>query len=170
MPETRRAARNSTIFPANPPPKDPARYLGILRGFEHLPDDRFSFSRYAYYCLRALKIPSPIPDKFITTIQILQMIVVGPVIQGASMYYYSKDEGLSCKVDYWNLVAGGIMYGSYFCLFFHFVARRQTEKRKKKKIGGFCSPPLPLPLYLPPISQWQRKFEGAVGWSQRAGF
>jgi phosphotransferase system glucose/maltose/N-acetylglucosamine-specific IIC component len=108
-----------------------------------LPDDRFSFSRYAYYCLRALKIPPPIPDKFITTIQILQMIV-GTVIQGASMYYYSKDEGLSCKVDYWNLVAGGIMYGSYFCLFFQFAINRfilkrpttskvDSEKKKKKK-------------------------------------
>ena len=55
-------------------------------------------------------------------------MIVGTVIQGASMYYYSKDEGLSCKVDYWNLVAGGIMYGSYFCLFFKFAIERYFKK------------------------------------------
>ena len=82
---------------------------------------------YAYYCLKALKIKPPIPDKAITTIQILQM-VVGTAIQCSSMYFYSKDEGASCKVDYSNLVAGALMYGSYFCLFFKFAIERYFKK------------------------------------------
>lgn len=84
---------------------------------------------YGYYCLKALKIEPPIPDKAITTIQILQMIV-GTFVQCSSMYFYSKDGGESCKVDYSNLVAGAMMYGSYFCLFFHFAINRFILKKK----------------------------------------
>jgi hypothetical protein len=82
---------------------------------------------YGYYCLMALKIKPPIPDFLITGMQISQM-VVGTFIQLASMYYYSPGK---CGVHYGNLVAGGLMYGSYFALFFHFAYERFVLKPKK---------------------------------------
>ena len=57
-------------------------------------------------------------------------MIVGTFIQCSSMYFYSKDGGESCKVDYSNLVAGAMMYGSYFCLFFHFAINRFFLKKK----------------------------------------
>jgi elongation of very long chain fatty acids protein 6 len=82
---------------------------------------------YGYYCLMALKIKPPIPDFFITTMQISQMIV-GTFIQVASMFYYNEK---SCGVHYGNLVAGGLMYGSYFALFFEFAYKRFIAPKKK---------------------------------------
>jgi hypothetical protein len=82
----------------------------------------------------ALKIKPPIPPVAITIFQISQM-VVGTFIQGASMMYYSEEPG-KCGVHYGNLVAGGLMYGSYFALFFEFAIKRfvlkPTEKPKPK--------------------------------------
>jgi hypothetical protein len=84
---------------------------------------------YGYYMLKAMKIEPPIPDFAITSMQISQM-VVGTFIQGASMYYYNGDT-TKCKVHYGNLVAGGLMYGSYFALFFEFAIKRFILKPAK---------------------------------------
>lgn len=86
---------------------------------------------YGYYCLMALKIKPPIPPVFITSIQITQMIV-GTVVQLSSMYYYNKS-GSSCGVNFNNLVAGALMYGSYFYLFADFAVRRFILKPKAAK-------------------------------------
>mmetsp|Transcript_51880 Transcript_51880/g.89068 ORF Transcript_51880/g.89068 Transcript_51880/m.89068 type:complete len:291 (+) Transcript_51880:54-926(+) len=89
---------------------------------------------YGYYCLMALKIKPPIPPVAITVFQISQM-VVGTFIQCAAMMYYSEEAG-KCGVHYGNLVAGGLMYGSYFALFFQFAIKRfvLTPKKEDKKV------------------------------------
>jgi hypothetical protein len=83
---------------------------------------------YGYYCLMALKIKPPIPPVLITIAQISQM-VVGTFIQGASMLYYGQ---AGCNVHYGNLVAGGLMYGSYFALFAQFAIERFVTNKPKK--------------------------------------
>lgn len=85
---------------------------------------------YGYYCLMALKIKPIIPPVFITTIQISQMLV-GTFVQVSSMYYYNK--GVTCGVNFNNLVAGALMYGSYFALFAHFAVERFILKPKRAK-------------------------------------
>jgi O-antigen ligase len=77
----------------------------------------------------ALKIKPPIPPVAITIFQISQM-VVGTFVQCASMMYYSAEAG-KCGVHYGNLVAGALMYGSYFALFFEFAIKRFVLKPKK---------------------------------------
>ena len=89
---------------------------------------------YGYYMLKALKLPCPIPDVFITTMQITQMIV-GTFIQGAAMMFFSDVPG-KCGVHYGNLVAGGVMYGSYFALFFKFALDRFVFKKPNGGKGG----------------------------------
>jgi len=86
---------------------------------------------YGYYCLMALKIKPPIPPVCITIAQISQMIV-GTFIQVSSMHYYGR---AGCNVHYGNLVAGGLMYGSYFALFFQFAIERFVTKKPKKTSG-----------------------------------
>jgi len=78
---------------------------------------------YGYYCLMALKMkPKWIPPVLITIAQLSQM-VVGTSVQLYSMYlYYTKGEATNLNLS--NLVAGAIMYGSYFALFFQFFWNR----------------------------------------------
>jgi len=83
---------------------------------------------YGYYCLKALKITPPIPAWTITVAQISQM-VVGTFIQLAAMYQYYKNPE-TCGVDFYNLVCGSIMYGSYFALFFQFFWNRFVVKAR----------------------------------------
>ena len=92
---------------------------------------------YGYYCLMALKIKPPVPAWTITLAQISQM-VVGIFIQVSAMALYGTE---GCGIHYGNLVAGGLMYGSYFLLFVHFGVNRfvvplfspKKEKAAKKE-------------------------------------
>jgi len=70
----------------------------------------------------------------ITTAQISQM-VVGTFIQIASMALYRQDP-TKCSFDFSNLVAGALMYGSYFALFFQFALERFVFKGASKGKGG----------------------------------
>mmetsp|Transcript_1933 Transcript_1933/g.4330 ORF Transcript_1933/g.4330 Transcript_1933/m.4330 type:complete len:290 (-) Transcript_1933:237-1106(-) len=84
---------------------------------------------YGYYCLMALKMkPKWIPPVLITVAQLSQM-VVGTSVQLFSMYlYYTKGEATNLNLS--NLVAGAIMYGSYFALFFQFFWNRFVVKAR----------------------------------------
>ena len=84
---------------------------------------------YGYYCLMALKMkPKWIPPVLITIAQLSQM-VVGTSVQLFSMYlYYTKGEATNLNLS--NLVAGAIMYGSYFALFFQFFWNRFVVKAR----------------------------------------
>ncbi|GMH49139.1 hypothetical protein TL16_g00446 [Triparma laevis f. inornata] len=95
---------------------------------------------YGYYFLMAIKMkPKWMNPLFITVAQIMQM-VVGVAVCLASYYY--KNAG-NCSVTNDNLIAGTVMYGSYFALFAKFAVDRYLgkagmstgmEKNKKKKV------------------------------------
>eukprot|EP00518_Triparma_eleuthera_P000039 CAMPEP_0182453774 /NCGR_PEP_ID=MMETSP1319-20130603/695_1 /TAXON_ID=172717 /ORGANISM="Bolidomonas pacifica, Strain RCC208" /LENGTH=295 /DNA_ID=CAMNT_0024651729 /DNA_START=42 /DNA_END=929 /DNA_ORIENTATION=+ len=95
---------------------------------------------YGYYCLMALRMkPKWMNPFFITVAQIAQM-VVGVGVCLASYYYKFNSTG-ECSVTNDNLLAGTVMYGSYFALFFKFAVDRYMgksgmatgmEKTKKK--------------------------------------
>jgi len=87
---------------------------------------------YGYYFLMAMGKKSPIPDWSITAIQIAQMIV-GTIVVVSSAYYKIIAER-SCSVENNNLIAGLLMYGSYFALFFHFALQRFVFPKKKKTV------------------------------------
>jgi hypothetical protein len=92
---------------------------------------------YAYYCGVALKIvPKWFPAGIITIAQISQMVVgVVLTLLSVKLYNYRMD----CSVKLENLVAGGLMYFSYFVLFVHFAIQRYfLNPPHKKKL----SPPL----------------------------
>ena len=90
---------------------------------------------YGYYCLMALRMkPKWLPPIVITLMQLSQM-VVGTAVQIASMVkYYTADEpgGAACPVNKENMIAGGIMYASYFALFFKFMIERFVLDPRKK--------------------------------------
>mmetsp|Transcript_12139 Transcript_12139/g.35146 ORF Transcript_12139/g.35146 Transcript_12139/m.35146 type:complete len:243 (-) Transcript_12139:59-787(-) len=110
---------------------------------------------YGYYCLMALKIKPPIPAWTITVAQISQM-VVGTFIQLAAMYQYYRRPG-ACGVDFYNLLCGAIMYGSYFALFFQFAVNRFILKEPRKKTasgdGVAASPSASAPNSAPAIAK-----------------
>jgi hypothetical protein len=62
------------------------------------------------------------------------MFVGTTVCVSAWTYVYT---GGDCSNDFWNLVAGGLMYGSYLYLFVEFAVKRflfaPKEKPQKKK-------------------------------------
>jgi elongation of very long chain fatty acids protein 6 len=86
---------------------------------------------YGYYCLQALRLcPKSFPAVIITISQIAQMFVgTGVCISG---WYYMLS-GKSCHNDTSNLVAGGLMYGSYLYLFCDFAVRRYVFPSKGSK-------------------------------------
>jgi len=96
---------------------------------------------YFYYFMQAIKaVPKWFPSWIITLMQISQMII-GTTIVGMSMYYY-KYGGVhykpgECHNEPSNLMAGGIMYGSYLYLFVEFAVKRFifgiVEEKPKKK-------------------------------------
>ena len=70
---------------------------------------------YGYFFLTSIKAwPKWLPAHLITIAQISQMIV-GTTICVMS-YIYLKDDQ-PCAVEWENVVAGGLMYGSYLYLF-----------------------------------------------------
>ena len=84
---------------------------------------------YGYYCLMALKMkPAWVPPVLITVAQLSQM-VVGTAVQCFSMWLYYK-QGDASNMNFSNLVAGAVMYGSYFALFFQFFWNRFVVKAK----------------------------------------
>lgn len=86
---------------------------------------------YGYYCLQALKkVPKSFPTILITMSQILQMFVGTGVCASA---WYFKLDGRSCSNDLSNLIAGGLMYGSYLYLFCEFAVNRYLLKPQGKK-------------------------------------
>eukprot|EP00440_Ansanella_granifera_P024435 gb/GFBE01026538.1/.p1 GENE.gb/GFBE01026538.1/~~gb/GFBE01026538.1/.p1 ORF type:complete len:354 (+),score=80.05 gb/GFBE01026538.1/:1-1062(+) len=79
---------------------------------------------YAYYCLMALKcVPKWFPPVLITMAQLSQMLV-GVFVQCSAVWMYLSKQQSACPVSLDNLVAGTVMYGSYFFLFFQFFVRR----------------------------------------------
>ena len=88
---------------------------------------------YGYYCLQALHmLPRSFPTVLITVAQITQMFVGTGVCMSAWFYKLSNQP---CHNETSNLVAGGIMYGSYLYLFCDFAFGRylrKTDKAPKK--------------------------------------
>lgn len=86
---------------------------------------------YGYYCLQALKVcPKSFPAHLITISQIAQMFVGTGVCISA---WYFKLSGSNCNNDMQNLIAGGLMYGSYLYLFCEFAFNRFGPGAKKTK-------------------------------------
>jgi elongation of very long chain fatty acids protein 6 len=86
---------------------------------------------YGYYCLQSLGLcPKSFPAVIITISQIAQMLVGTAVC--ISAWYFTLRDGASCHNDMSNLVAGGLMYGSYLYLFVEFAIRRYIQAPKRK--------------------------------------
>lgn len=93
------------------------------------------FIMYGYYFLMAARIlPKWFPAGLITIAQIGQMIV-GVMITFASFYFYRVSNGSNCDVKFENLVAGGVMYASYFALFVHFAFERYFLAPRRKQLA-----------------------------------
>jgi hypothetical protein len=77
---------------------------------------------YGYFCLQALKmVPKNFPAYLITIAQISQMFV-GTGVCVSCWYFHVSN--ISCYNDYYNLIAGALMYGSYLYLFVEFAVKR----------------------------------------------
>jgi len=89
---------------------------------------------YGYYCLQALNCcPKSFPTILITLMQIAQMFVGTGVCISCWYYLLSAKEGsASCSNDLSNLIAGGLMYGSYLYLFVEFAVGRYGKKSSRK--------------------------------------
>lgn len=95
------------------------------------------FVMYGYYFLMAAKIlPKWFPAGLITIAQIGQM-VIGVLITVASgvLYAAPRSSGSTCDVKFENLVAGGVMYASYFALFMHFAWERYFLAPRRKQLA-----------------------------------
>jgi elongation of very long chain fatty acids protein 6 len=85
---------------------------------------------YGYYCLTSLKMcPKNFPTFLITFSQIAQMFVGTGVC--ISSWYYTLSEGTECFNSRNNLIAGGLMYGSYLYLFVDFAIDKFIRKKPK---------------------------------------
>lgn len=86
---------------------------------------------YGYFAMQALKmVPKGFPAYLITICQIAQMFVGTGVCISAWFYVLYSDE--LCHNDFNNLIAGGLMYGSYLYLFVEFAVRRFILKPAPK--------------------------------------
>lgn len=89
---------------------------------------------YGYYCLMALKMkPKWLPPWLITVAQISQM-VVGTAVQISSMVM--DRSGANCGFNKGNLISGGLMYSSYFALFFKFAIERFVLKPRAERAAA----------------------------------
>jgi hypothetical protein len=90
---------------------------------------------YGYFCLQALKmVPKNFPAYLITFAQITQMIV-GTSVCVSTWYFHVSEK--QCHNDFYNLIAGGLMYGSYLYLFVEFAFKRfvpSNDKKSSKKL------------------------------------
>jgi hypothetical protein len=86
---------------------------------------------YGYYFLMATgNKPKWLPPMAITMAQISQMFI-GVSVCIASYIY--KRSGVECSVKEENIIAGALMYGSYFYLFAEFAVKRFILAPKKAK-------------------------------------
>jgi len=77
---------------------------------------------YAYFCMQALKmVPKNFPAYLITIAQIAQMFV-GTGVCVSCWYFHTYRT--NCHNDYYNLIAGALMYGSYLYLFVEFAFKK----------------------------------------------
>eukprot|EP00638_Chattonella_subsalsa_P014719 CAMPEP_0117830978 /NCGR_PEP_ID=MMETSP0949-20121206/8823_1 /TAXON_ID=44440 /ORGANISM="Chattonella subsalsa, Strain CCMP2191" /LENGTH=296 /DNA_ID=CAMNT_0005672103 /DNA_START=131 /DNA_END=1021 /DNA_ORIENTATION=+ len=78
---------------------------------------------YLYYCFQVFKYkPRWLKPWFITTCQTSQMFV-GIAVCVTSFYIHKQNEE-GCGIEYQNIVAGAVMYASYFYLFVAFAIKR----------------------------------------------
>lgn len=92
---------------------------------------------YFYYFLMAInRKPTWINPIFITIFQLSQMVV--GIFVCVAVYYYKNILNHPCAVTDENMLAGGVMYFSYFLLFLNFLLQRfvfkqpvQVKKPKK---------------------------------------
>lgn len=85
---------------------------------------------YGYYCLMALDMkPKWLKPSFITAGQIIQM-VIGTTLCGMTYTLLGTSE---CSVKKENVIAGGLMYGSYLYLFCEFACKRFFPNHAKKR-------------------------------------
>merc|ERR1719253_1290894 len=95
------------------------------------------FIMYGYYFLIVYKwVPKWFPPGIITIAQISQM-VVGVAVTVYSIYLLKTRR--DCSVSSENLLAGGLMYFSYFLLFVHFAIERYFLKPRRKKASRASS-------------------------------
>jgi elongation of very long chain fatty acids protein 6 len=92
---------------------------------------------YFYYYLMAIKVvPKWFPAWIITFLQISQM-VVGMIVVGAGVHFKinggEKFAPGECANDTYNMIAGVVMYGSYFILFVEFAFGRYIFGKKSSK-------------------------------------
>lgn len=93
---------------------------------------------YGYYFLMAVGMkPKWMNPMYITSAQILQM-VVGVVLTAVASYYYIANamavrNGMedTCNLNGSSLVAATVMYGSYLYLFVQFFTKRFAIKKQK---------------------------------------
>jgi len=86
---------------------------------------------YGYYFLMATRmLPKWFPAGIVTISQISQM-VVGVALTALSGRLYASSQACDVKID--NLIAGGLMYFSYFLLFVHFAIDRYILKPRRRK-------------------------------------
>ena len=79
---------------------------------------------YGYYCLQALNMcPKSFPAVLITISQVTQMLV-GTIVCASAWFFSFHGQGDYCHNELSNLLAGGVMYGSYLYLFVDFAFRR----------------------------------------------
>jgi len=103
---------------------------------------------YFYYYLMAMQVVAKwFPAWIITLLQISQMIV-GIIVVAAGVHFKingtEKYPAGTCANDFNNMVAGVLMYGSYFLLFCHFAFGRyifgasadEKKAEANKKSGG----------------------------------
>jgi len=89
---------------------------------------------YGYYFLMAVKmLPKWFPPGIVTIAQISQM-VVGVALTVISGQLFRSPR--TCDVKLENLVAGGVMYASYFLLFIHFAFERYYLGPQRKKLAN----------------------------------
>ena len=85
---------------------------------------------YGYYCLMTLRVvPKWFPAWWITIAQIAQMFIGTGVC--ISCWYFMLT-GAKCHNALENLIAGGLMYGSYLYLFVEFAVKRFVLNQKVK--------------------------------------
>lgn len=90
---------------------------------------------YGYYYLMAIKCkPKWFNPMFITTLQILQMLI-GVIVSLVAFYFYSTNNSETtkamngqCMIQRENIIAAFIMYGSYLFLFSQFFIMRYMKK------------------------------------------
>lgn len=88
---------------------------------------------YFYYGCQAINcVPKNFPAYLITFAQISQMFV-GTFICCSGWYF--REKGVPCHNDFYNLVAGALMYGSYLYLFMEFAFKRYLGGSKPAKKG-----------------------------------